>query len=58
VVDKAESFEGVRASTLTWWPPFRQFFRTAKPVPPVAPKMATVGSFDVDVDMVLLMRER
>lgn len=37
------SFEGVRARTLTAWPAARQFLRTLRPVPPVAPKMATVG---------------
>ena len=40
--EREASLEAVRASTVTVWPAARQFFRMERPVPPVAPKMATV----------------
>jgi hypothetical protein len=50
--EREESFEGVRARTFTVCPAERQGLSTERPVPPVAPKMATVA-FCKD-DMVLL----
>lgn len=43
------SFDGVRASTLTRSPDWRECRRTARQQPPVAPKRATVGDVDDDI---------
>lgn len=40
------SFDGVRARILTLCPAAREFFKIARPVPPVAPKMAIEGFSD------------
>ena len=51
-VERQESFEGVRARTFTVCPEAREFLRIERPVPPVAPNMATVG-LDVEEDIVI-----
>lgn len=45
------SFGGVRARTLTRSPAWSEWRRTARPQPPVAPKMASVEAEGVDDDM-------
>jgi hypothetical protein len=51
--ESSESLEAVRARTLTCEPVERANLRAARPVPPVAPKMATVFCGE---DMMLLCR--
>lgn len=46
---RSASFEGVLASTLMVLPALRVNLRAASPVPPVAPKMATVFCVEADI---------